>query len=131
MSLDPLQTVKIIEEKATIGGQPGIVEFYGNAKGKTDNSFGGTVSVWLSIFRFMRPDGTIDHVAGWNMQIPLAPGQTPEQTADAFAKYINLAPTRPYIAQAEGGRLSVFYHEKVKPEDRPEGDGTDETGSLY
>ncbi len=130
MSFDPTQKIAVLDGKVTVGGKPGIVEITGIATGKTDNSFGGTVSIWLSIFRFMRPDCTVDHVAGWNIQIPLAKDQTPEQTADAFAKYINLAPTRPYIAQAEGGKLSIFYHEKVKPEDRPEGDGTDENGTL-
>lgn len=117
-AFDPFQTLKVIDEKVTVGGNPGIIEISGNAAGKTDNSLGGTASIWLSIFRFMRPDGTTDHVAGWNIMVPLAKGQTPEQTANAFAMYINLAQSRPYIAQADGGRLMIYYHEKISPEEK-------------
>ena len=49
----------------------------------------------------MRPDGTTDHVAGWNIPLILKPKQTPIETAKAFAAYIN-AGTRPYKAKATG-----------------------------
>lgn len=112
MSLDPKQSMKVSAGKVTVGGEPGIVDISGTAAGKQDGSLGGTASLWLSIFRFMRPDGTVDHVAGWNIMIPLASGQTSEQTARAFELAVNLDPSRPYFAKAEGSRLWIYYREK-------------------
>ena len=112
MSLDPDQSMRVIAGKVTVGGEPGIVEISGCAAGKQDGSLGGTASLWLSIFRFMRPDGTVDHVAGWNIMIPLSSGQTAEQTVRAFELAVNLDPSRPYFAKAEGERLWIYYREK-------------------
>jgi len=56
----------------------------------------------------MRPDGTIDHVAGWNIMIPPAAGQATVATAKAFADYIN-AGTRPYRAAATGAKLEIVF----------------------
>ena len=62
----------------------------------------------------MRPDGTVNHVAGWNIALALKPGQTALDTARAFETYINAA-TRPYKAKASGNKnkaaLTITYKE--------------------
>lgn len=108
---DKTQTVKVLAAKVTVGGQPGIAEISGVATGRTDASINGCIGIWLSIFRFMRPDGTIDHVAGWNIMLPLKAKQTAAATAKAFAKIINDGP-RPYKATAVGAKLKIVYTEK-------------------
>jgi len=110
-SYDKTQQVKVTAKKVTVGGKAGIVEFSGLATGKTDASINGTIGIWLSIFRYMRPDGTINHVAGWNIMLPLKAKQTAAATAKAFAKTIN-AGTRPYKATATGDKLKIVYTEK-------------------
>jgi len=100
-SYDKTQTIVVTAEKVTVGGKPGIVEITGPATGKLDAGIDGTINLWLSIFRYMRPDGTTDHVAGWNIPLILNPKQTPIETAKSFAAYIN-AGTRPYKAKATG-----------------------------
>lgn len=102
-SYDKTQKIKVIASKVTVGGIPGRVEISGTATGRQDASINGCLGIWLSIFRYMRPDGTTDHVAGWNIMLPLAAGQLPAASAEAFAACIN-AGTRPYRAAAEGGR---------------------------
>lgn len=91
---------------------PGVTVFSGVATGKQDASIDGTINLWLSIFRYMRPDGTIDHVGGWNIPLVLKAGQTAAATAKAFAKLINSAATRPYRAAAGGAMLKVVYKAK-------------------
>lgn len=108
---DKTQTVKVLAAKVTVGGTPGIAEISGVATGRTDASINGCIGIWLSIFRYMRPDGTINHVAGWNIMLPLKAKQTAAATAKAFAKTINTGP-RPYKATATGAKLKVFYTEK-------------------
>lgn len=108
---DKTQTIKVLSPKVTVGGTPGIAEVSGIATGRDDASINGTIGIWLSIFRFMRPDGTINHVAGWNIMLPLKAKQTAAATAKAFAKAINAA-TRPYKATAVGGKLKIVYTEK-------------------
>lgn len=110
-SYDKTQTAKILVNKVTVGGQAGIAEISGIATGRIDASINGCIGIWLSIFRFMRPDGTIDHVAGWNIMLPLKPKQTAAATAKAFAKIINTGP-RPYKATVTGAKLKVVYTEK-------------------
>jgi len=105
-SYDKTQKIKITAGKVTVGGQPGRAEISGTATGQHDASINGCLGIWLSIFRYMRPDGTIDHVAGWNIMVPLAAGQTPLATAEAFVAHIN-AGTRPYRAAAAGGNGSA------------------------
>lgn len=105
---DKTQNIKVVSGKVTVGGKPGIAEISGVATGRDDSSINGTVSIWLSIFRYMRPDGTIDHVAGWNIMLPLKAGQTAEDTAKAFADNINSG-TRPYRAGSTGARLSIVF----------------------
>ena len=102
-SYDKTQKIKIIANKVTVGGIPGRAEISGIATGRVAPGIDGTMDLWLSIFRYMRPDGTTDHVAGWNIPQILKPKQTPIETAEAFAAYIN-AGTRPYRAAAEGGK---------------------------
>lgn len=111
-SYDKTQTIKITAAKVTVGGTAGIAEIAGLATGRTDSSINGTISIWLSIFRYMRPDGTVNHVGGWNIMLPLKAGQTAAATAKAFAKEINAAPTRPYKATAAGAKLKIVYCEK-------------------
>ena len=108
---DKTQTIKIVAPKVTVGGTPGIAEVSVIATGRNDASINGCLGIWLSIFRFMRPDGTINHVAGWNIMLPLAAGQTAASSAKAFAKTINTGP-RPYNATATGGKLKIVYAEK-------------------
>ena len=110
-TFDKTQTIKVLAAKVTVGGTPGIAEISGVATGRTDASINGCVSIWLSIFRYMRPDGTINHVAGWNIMLPLKAKQTAAATAKAFAKTINTGP-RPYKATAVGGKLRIIFTEK-------------------
>lgn len=111
-SYDKTQQVKVTAAKVTVGGIPGVAEFTGHATGKHDTSIDGTIDLWLSIFRYMRPDGTIDHVGGWNIPQALKAGQTPIATAKTFAAYIN-ADTRPYKAKATGNKtkatVKIFF----------------------
>ncbi|MCX5791859.1 MAG: hypothetical protein NTY45_06510 [Elusimicrobia bacterium] len=106
-SYDETQKVSVKADKVTVGGKPGIAEFFGLATGKHDTSIDGTMDLWLSIFRYMRPDGTIDHVGGWDIPLALKAGQTPIATAKAFAAYINAATTRPYKAKAAGNKTTA------------------------
>lgn len=104
---DKTQKATVIAGKVTVGGKPGIVEISGIATGHIPEAgIEGTVDLWLSIFRYMRPDGTIDHVGGWNIPLTLKAGQTPIETAKAFAAYIN-AGTRPYKAKAAGNKAKA------------------------
>lgn len=106
-SYDRTQKIKVVAGKVTVGGLPGRTEITGTATGKTDSSINGTISLWLSIFRYMRQDGTTNHVAGWNITVPLAPNQAPSATAKALADHIN-AGSRPYRATAiNGGTAAV------------------------
>ncbi len=105
---DKTQTVSIVNGKVTVGGIAGVLEFNGVATGRVDASINGTIGIWLSIFRYMRPDGTIDHVAGWNIMLPLKAKQTASATAKAFARQINAA-TRPYHATASGVKLKIVF----------------------
>ncbi|MDD2803963.1 MAG: hypothetical protein PHV33_00280 [Elusimicrobiales bacterium] len=100
-SYDKTQKIKVSGNIVTVGGKPGRAEISGIATGRHDGSIAGTLGIWLSIFRYMRPDGTIDHVAGWNIMLPLAAGQTPMETAKALVAHIN-AGKRPYKAVAAG-----------------------------
>lgn len=110
-SYDKTQKIKVIVNKVTVGGQAGVVEVSGIATGRNDSSINGCIGLWLSIFRYMRPDGTINHVAGWNIMLPLKAEQTAAATAKAFAKTINEGP-RPYKAKAVGAELKIVYTEK-------------------
>lgn len=105
---DKTQKITVIAAKVTVGGVAGVVEITGIATGRHDASIDGCLGIWLSIFRYMRPDGTINHVAGWNIMLPLKARQTANVTAKAFAKYIN-AGSRPYKATASGAKLKVVY----------------------
>jgi len=100
-SYDKTQKIKVSGNIVTVGGKPGRAEISGIATGRHDGSIAGTLGIWLSIFRYMRPDGTIDHVAGWNIMVPLTAGQTPIETAKALVAHIN-AGKRPYKAVAVG-----------------------------
>lgn len=110
LSFDKLQKVSVTKPLVTVGGQPGAVEFSGKAKGR-GTGIDGTMSIWLAIFRYNRPDGTVNHVAGWNVTLPLKAGQKPEATAKDFEKFINSA-SRPYRAKAVKNSLSITYEEK-------------------
>lgn len=110
-SYDKTQTIRIIVNKVTVGGEAGIAEVSGIATGRNDASINGTIGIWLSIFRYMRPDGTINHVAGWNIMLPLKAKQTAAATAKGFVNIINTGP-RPYKASATGAKLKIVYTEK-------------------
>ena len=106
---DKTQKIAVTAAKVTVGGLAGGIEISGLATGRLEPGIEGTVDIWLSIFRFMRPDGTTNHVAGWNIALVLAPGQKPAVTAKAFADYIN-AGARPYRAAAARGKVKIVYH---------------------
>jgi len=107
-SYDKTQKIKVIVPKVTVGGIPGRAEISGIATGRNDASINGCLGIWLSIFRYMRPDGTTDHVAGWNIMLPLKVGQTAAASAKAFAELINSG-TRPYRAAATGGKIKIVF----------------------
>jgi len=113
-SYDKTQGVDVTAAKVTVGGKAGVAEFTGTATGRDGASIDGTMSLWLSIFRYTRPDGTVNHVAGWNIMLALKPGQTALDTAQAFEAYIN-AGKRPYRAKASGdgdkAAVSITYKE--------------------
>lgn len=109
-SYDKTQTAAVTADLVTVGGKAGVVEIAGVATGRADASITGTLSVWLAIFRYKRPDGTTNHVAGWNITVSLAKGQKPEATAKALADYIN-AGKRPYKAKAAKKTLEIVYRE--------------------
>ena len=114
-SYDKTQSVAITAGKVTVGGKAGVAQLVGLATGSpAGGGIDGTINLWLSIFRFMRPDGTVNHVAGWNIALALKPGQTPQATAKAFEDYIN-GGTRPYRAKATGAMLEIVYAENEKP----------------
>lgn len=102
-SYDKTQKIKVTAGKVTVGGIAGRAEISGIATGRNDASINGCLGIWLSIFRYMRPDGTTDHVAGWNIMLPLKAGQTAATSAKAFVEIINAGP-RPYRAAATGGQ---------------------------
>lgn len=116
-SYDKTQGAAVSAAKVTVGGKPGAVEFTGEATGREGGGIEGTLSLWLSIFRYMRPDGTVNHVAGWNLMLALKAGQTALETARGFEAYINAA-KRPYTAKASGkggvARLEITYKEPKK-----------------
>lgn len=107
-SYDKTQKIKVTAGKVTVGGIAGRAEISGIATGRNDGSINGTLGLWLSIFRYMRPDGTTDHVAGWNIMLPLKAGQTAAASAKAFAKIINSG-TRPYRAAAAGSKIRIVF----------------------
>ena len=80
-SYDKTQKIAVIAGKVTVGGSAGVVEISGTATGRHDASIDGTLGIWLSIFRYMRPDGTTDHVAGWNIMATTVAGQSAEAPA--------------------------------------------------
>ncbi len=114
-SYDKTQKISVTAGKVTVGGQPGTAELSGIAAGKQDTGIDGTMNLWLSIFRYKRPDGTTNHVAGWNIPLSLKAGQTPIETANAFAAYINSG-ARPYKASAAGNEakaaVTIVFTEK-------------------
>ena len=110
-SYDKTQKIKVTAPKVTVGGIAGRAEISGTATGRSDASINGTLGLWLSIFRYMRPDGTTDHVAGWNIMLPLKAGQTAAASAKAFVEIIN-AGTRPYRAAAAGAKIKIVFTEK-------------------
>ena len=105
-SYDKTQGVSVTAGKVTVGRKPGSAEISGIATGRLGSGMDGTLNLWLSIFRYMRPDGTTNHVAGWNIMLALKAGQTALETAKAFEAYIN-AGTRPYQAKASGTNIKA------------------------
>lgn len=114
-SFDKTQQIKVTAGKVTVGGVAGSVEISGIATGRNDSSINGCLGIWLSIFRFMRPDGTINHVAGWNIMLPLKARQKPLASAKALTEIINTGP-RPYKATARSAKtaavVNIVYTEK-------------------
>ncbi|MHB0996014.1 MAG: hypothetical protein ACYC2I_06570 [Elusimicrobiales bacterium] len=107
-SYDKTQKIEVVAGMVTVGGMAGIAKVSGIATGRHNASIDGTLGIWLSIFRYMRPDGTTDHVAGWNIMVSAAAGQSAEATAKAFAEQINSG-TRPYKATTDGARVAIVF----------------------
>ncbi|MBU2529994.1 MAG: hypothetical protein KKD35_03045 [Elusimicrobia bacterium] len=112
-SFDKTQEVIVITKNlVTVGGEPGTVEISGLATGRKDTSMAGTMRLWLSTFRYKRPDNTVDHVAGWSIALGLKPNQTALQTAKTYVAHIN-SQTRPYKAKMTGtenkATVSIFF----------------------
>lgn len=105
---DKTQKITVLSGKVTVGGVAGVVEVSGVATGRHDASIDGCLGIWLSIFRYMRPDGTIDHVAGLNIMAETFEGQTSEVTAKSFADKVN-ASGRPYCATSRGSKLEIVF----------------------
>ena len=115
---DKTQKAVVLAGKVTVGGKPGVAEISGIATGQIlEAGLEGTVDLWLSIFRFKRPDGTTNHVAGLNIPVKLSPGQGAIDTAKALAAFIN-ASGRPYRTAVKGDRnkatITVVYSEPKK-----------------
>lgn len=100
-SSDRTQRITVIAGRVTVGGMAGRAEISGLAAGRHGAGTEGCLGLCLSNFRYIRPDGAADHVAGWNITLHPAPGQTAMQTAAAFAAEINTG-IRPYKAAAYG-----------------------------
>lgn len=117
-SYDKTQKIEVKAGKVTVGGKPGVFEISGAATGAQDASIAGSLNIWLSIFRYMRPDGSIDHVGGWNLFVRLKTGQSPLESAKAFVEQIKSAATRPYKAEASGSgakaQVSIVFTKKRK-----------------
>lgn len=113
-SYDKTQKIEIISGKVTVGGKAGIARIAGEATGKEDASIDGTLNIWLAIFRYQRPDGTTNHVAGWNIPLSLKAGQTALESAEKLALIINSS-RRPYRAASfgcgSGAELTIVYSE--------------------
>ena len=107
-SFDKTQKIAVIAGKVTVGGKGGVAAVSSVASGRHDASIDGTSGIWLSIFRYLRPDGTVDHVPGLNIMVPTAPGQSAEATAAAFAEQINSS-HRPYRATADGADVRIVF----------------------
>lgn len=107
-SYDKTQKIVVLAGKVTVGGVAGVAEISGIATGRHDASIDGCLGIWLSIFRYMRPDGSIDHVAGLNIMAETVSGQTPDVTAKSFAEKVN-ASGRPYRATAKGAKLEIVF----------------------
>lgn len=114
-SSDKTQGIEVNSAMVTVGGKTGTVEIFRIANGREGASINGTLRIWLSMFRYKRPDGTTNHVAGWKMLLPLAAGQTAIESAVNFVIRINSG-ARPYKAAASGGRdkaeLAIVFTEK-------------------
>jgi len=114
-SYDRTQGVAVEAGKVTVGGEPGVAVITGLATGRAGAGIDGTINLWLSIFRFKRPDGTVNHVAGWNIMLALKAGQTALDTVKGFAACINSS-TRPYKAKVFGtelaAKIAITYTEK-------------------
>jgi hypothetical protein len=109
---DRTQKMQVLAKKATVGGIPGKIRVSGVATG------GGELDFWLSIFRFMRPDGTTNHVAGANVAILTRPGMTALQSA---TELVNKFRTygRPYATtvtrSGSSAIITIWYRENERP----------------
>lgn len=103
VSYDATQRALVASGKVTVGGKAVTAEISGVASSKGTD---GTVNLWLSLFRFKRPDGSISQVDGLNIPAMLKPGQGAIDTAKALASFINTS-KRPYRAAAKGTRTNA------------------------
>jgi hypothetical protein len=103
VSYDATQRAFVTSGKVTVGGKAVTAEISGIASSKGTD---GTINLWLSLFRFKKPDGTTKQVDGLNIPTTLKPGQGAINTAKALASYINTS-KRPYRATAKGSRTNA------------------------
>jgi len=112
LSSDRTQKMQVLAKKATVGGIPGKIRVSGVATGE------GELDFWLSIFRFMRPDGSTNHVAGANVAILTRRGMTALKSA---TELVNKFRTygRPYVAtvtrSGSSAIITIWYRENERP----------------
>ncbi len=103
VSYDATQRAVVTSGKVTVGGKAVTAEISGVASSKGTD---GTINLWLSLFRFRKPDGSTEQVNGLNIPATLKPGQGAIDTAKALAFFINTSKS-PYKATAKGTRSSA------------------------
>ena len=103
VSYDATQRAVETSGKATVGGKAVTAEISGVASSKGTD---GTINLWLSLFRFKKPDGSTSQVDGLNIPATLRPGQGALDTAKTLAAFINTSKS-PYKATVKGNRANA------------------------
>ena len=103
VSYDATQRALATSGKVTVGGKAVTAEISGIASGKGPDAM---INLWLSLFSFKKPDGSMKQVDGLNIPAALKPGQGAINTAKALAAFINSS-KRPYRATVKGNRTNA------------------------
>ncbi len=103
VSYDATQRAIVTSGKVTVGGRAVTAEISGIASSKAPD---GMINLWLSLFSFKKPDGSVKQVDALNIPAALKPGQGAIDTAKALAGFINTS-KRPYKATVKGNRTNA------------------------